>query len=54
MHPVIAGLVALLILLAIASVVLLHRKARAALADHDPRSEDSDAILVDPARSRSA
>jgi hypothetical protein len=46
MHPLVLGLVALLIALVILSVVMFHRRAKAALAGHDAFAADSDAMLT--------
>ena len=45
-HPIVVALVALLIALAIASVFLLHRKARSVRAGHEVLALDSDAMRV--------
>jgi hypothetical protein len=46
MHPVVAGLVALLVALAIVSLVLFHRKASSARAGRHRMALDGEAILT--------
>jgi hypothetical protein len=45
-HPVIIGLLALLIALVIVSVVALHHRAKRLLAAHDSVAVDSEAMLT--------
>ena len=45
-HPLVIALVALLVALVIVSVVVFHRRAKAALAGYDALAADSDAMLT--------
>lgn len=46
-HPIVLSLVALLVALAVVSMWVFHRRARSALADHDPLLVDSEALLIE-------